>query len=982
MADLSAISPDRIQALEEALESIGISVGDVDGVADDGLKVGILTGLNTLNRIFGSGEAIEDYDAEQVAQLKQFVETFIEGDGTTSQFDMLKALVDRDFAKLGIDGTLNPLHGFARGIINGHFEGKTAAEALPGLLRDLSTREGYEFIGELLDKIPPNILADLPSALEFIDKAKDHMTVIDLMAEGGFFVEKVDPEVIANADPVEQQKSVIEQVETALGIETPDGQWGKAEQQALLAKIKQMQEKDSKWAGQKNGVYSDEFAAHVLSDPGFSEEEKKLFENLGTLKTQGVELVAPADEPFTPEDINGIEAMLVMMTPYVQEKYEEEKLRAERLIEAIQGGKASELEIKHAVKAIAEAEEVLKEGSGASAEEIAAAEAKKAEAEEYLDRTNLGRDIGDFIDGFLFLGESHFGRDDYGRRMVQIGQNWAIDQIQARLDTFNDLPDVSRFTLGDGRLDMVEQTALQGILVLMSEKFGIQGLDRWDYTPELGQKLKNGILGLSLDEKEELFEVFKLTKPEGYGEMSAEDKTKALDVLLVPKIDGLLELLDRAEAAGVLVPHQLYQREDVEIPDVTVEIFEEFLNGKTDTLNAHYHQEQATPVEREMMNLLVYDFTEGLDIHSLFGEDIDNLPDINAIDPTQTMAERFEAMYQEGIDLNDMYDMLETLPFGTDERREQFELLFKTLEMLEEGIDDEDAYIKHLVELEKAKFSKDLIDKIRDAQEKGDVSVEILASIYANGVSEINANPEAGSDYLFRKQRSVIMDPRLKDFTINDGSVTAKEIFELHKDQVNNFQKPVTYEPIFFKDDNGVPYVGVVDIESRIFQIEVLDLEGWKKVVAENPKQPGENDYAYNLRLDEALSDVSGYDLIYQNLFESSQATFNTGSFMDFPNSGIAAGIQSFDEVKATIGGIVQEREDIAEAELEKRRTPEAPAYLRPNFKDVAGTFTEEEKPEPDALDVYDDNAVDADVGGSTFVPSAPAPGLETNVGR
>ncbi len=1016
MADVSAIPTEDIQKLEEALVSIGIPVGNVDGTPDEDLKVGILTGLTTLNRIFGDETPVTKYDAKQVAELKKSLNEFVQGNGTDpSTFTLLKALAERDFAALGLnDSSMNPLATnfdpadassdlAARGIINSHFNNKTSAEAMPGLLRAIAEMPGYEHLAPLIEKIPPNVMADIPAALTFIENAQEYLKTTDQMNAVGFFVKPVEEGALAKADPVKQQEAVVAQVDAALGVTSGDDTSQDTSKQAsrqaaIKAKIAKMQKDDPEWAGAKDGIYTAEFAERVLNNPNTSEADKAFIQNVRTLQNQGVQLVAQDDEPLKPTDITTVETMLVKLTPYVQEKYEEERARAKRLIDSIKKGRASELEIKHATKALKEAEEVLKKAEEAkqdssiespAKEEIAEARKKKEDAEHYLERSGLGRDIGAFIDNFIFLGETHFGRDDYGRRLVEIGEKWAIDQIQARLDNFNDLPDPSRFKLGDGRLDLVEQTALQGILVLMSEKFGVTGLDRWDYTPGLGKKIKNGILGMSLSEKEELLDTLGFKKPDGYDDLDEREKGVALDKEIGDAMDQLLEVLNRVEAANILVPQQLYYREEATIPEATIEIFRDYILGRDAFVIEHAKGTHTVPAieamsenQLKVLNLLTYEFTQGFDIPSLLGENVDGLSNLQPIDTSKSAAERFEAVYQQGVDLNEMFDTMETLPFGTGVRREQYQLLLKSIEMLEDSAASDDDFMRLYAELEAAKFSKELIQKIREAQEKGNVTVGILASIFGDGVAAINANPEAGSEYLFRRDRTVIIDPRLDNFTIQSQgkTITAKEIFQLHKDQVNNFRKPTRYEPLFFKDDNGTMFVGALDVESNIFQIEPVDLQKWEQIVNDTPKKPGENNRDYNIRLDKALSSVSGYDLIYQRLFEKGQATFNLGSFMKFPGGQLVNDVKSYAEMQEHVGGLVRERQDkIAEAQKEAA-TPTAPAYLKENFNTVTdGKFTHE----PDALDTYEENPVDrppADrydaevIGISAGLPKQPTP--------
>ena len=290
--------------------------------------------------------------------------------------------------------------------------------------------------------------------------------------------------------------------------------------------------------------------------------------------------------------------------------------------------------------------------------------------------------------------------------------------------------------------------------------------------------------------------------------------------------------------------------------------------------------------------------------------------------------------------LSNWVKMVETMPFGTDARRQMFRKL--------------------LEDMEKA--------------EAENATVAILASMFSKGMVEINNHPEGGSDYLKIVDRPNTIDPRLSDFSIKVGEdeVNADELYRLHKADQNDYKVIAgsPYTPSYFKDENGHIYVAGMDVVSRTFQVERLDLDAWRKVLAETPKRPDENGFAYEARLDEKLQDVSGYNIIFQNMTDRRlRAKFGSG-MTSFPSEDFENSVPTFAEFKARVGDAV------AETGVE--------ASVKNQFDEAVGSEAEDRQPEDRApsLDEYTETSNDHDKSGLNHDGSS-SPAIQTgNTGR
>lgn len=771
---------------------------------------------------------------------------------------------------------------------------------------ELLTEENIDAWFEVIEDIAPEPIEDQEERAEIV-QGLDAEDEAERQAEEA-----------ARAAAEQEAADRLMAVETVLvGADAADGVWGDEERAALIVMIQGMQtgaRETGAWDGPANGIYTDAFRDFVLAeDSPFSDDQRQLFEQLAELDNDGHVLVNADDIPVNSADVQaaisgtgdptdlGIEGLLQVLTPYVQSQLDAEIARAEALIETIESGRASPDELQAAASVL---------------EDPDASEEDKEEAREYLRQTGVGENIAAFIDEFLLLGQH-----DWGSQLVEAGQRWAVETIRGRIAAYNDLPSVDSFTIGDGRLDIHEQTALQGILFLMAEELGIPGEDNWRYTPQLGEAILSRLPSLPLEQKEELIlmvlgdsDVTLSDIIEGYDDLSDVEKNEQLGLLITENLQTYIDHLDTAYEAGILTQAQLYMTEDMRIPPLTEEIFSEFVQGHNDSLNSHYEQDAATADDVAMLNLLVHEFTEGLDLADLQIEGFEPMDtDIFGTD-AESIAARFQEMYREDVDLEKLGQMVETLPFGTDTRRQMFRTLLQEME----------------------------------EQERQGTTVAILATMFGEGIVAINEHAGGGSGYIYVEQRPITIDPRLDNFSLSvDGAeISAEEIFALHRAENNNFEFGQRYQPSYFRAEDGNIYVAAIDIESRVFQIEQLDLDGWRTTVASNP------DGFY-----EALEDVSGYALIFQNMDDPQFRAMYGYSPESFPDDFALDSVPSLSEFQSEVSALARERtlEDL-ETMLEAARPPGVGDDFSEAADPASGSTPEPRAP---SLDEYGRNFVD-----------------------
>ncbi|MFK7839504.1 MAG: hypothetical protein AB8B83_04165 [Bdellovibrionales bacterium] len=679
----------------------------------------------------------------------------------------------------------------------------------------------------------------------------------------------------------------IRSVEATIGIVEPDGVWGVNEQNALLAYIADIQSEQEAWLGTKDGYLTSEFLAFIRGEytdsngnvlGSFTDEQRAFLDEIDALRFDIDDLLPEAPNVHTPivieSAVDNVEQGLLRLVPLVQRELDAQRAQAEGLIESIQGGAASQMERDAAERVLRELS--VKEPSEITPEDVTAME----EAQAVLDQSNIANNIGDFVDDFLGLGTTTLGQ-----RMVEAGKSWSIDMVRGQLAGIHDLPSVDSFNIGDGRLDINEQRALQGVTYLLARRFGIGGNDNWHYTPELGQQLLARFGQLDDDEKllllsdEDRAAYDRITDEAAKATFLNErfEAEQARIVALIGSMDTLYE-------AGVLVPQRLYYAEDIAIPEVTHEIFDDYIMGNDDP-HTGTPIAAATPEELNMLNVFVYEFTQGLDLSAIMDTDDEDYvfpAGLEPIDASLTMAQRFAAHFREGMDTQEMLGMIDTIPFGTDERREEIRTVVETASQA----------------------------VARRKEEDPDVSVEILASIFGNameaGLTSMNEDPTMGSDYRFIGDRALVIDPRLGETIHPSSSINVQEVFDAHMLQNDNtYDDENDYDPTFFKDENGDIYVAAIDYESNVFTIQELDFGHWRQVVNSTPMQPGENRRDYLERLDDALGEVSGHDLMYQNNHDLyRQVTLMRGvAAHDFPDymQSRSADILSFDGVQQQI---------------------------------------------------------------------------------
>ncbi|NCT40235.1 MAG: hypothetical protein GW778_01040 [Alphaproteobacteria bacterium] len=907
MADLSEIPENDIRSLERAMRVFGDSDITLDGNPADITPARLVPFLDKISRAFGhTGTDFaqgDRFDAAQFVNPESFEQSFKDISETIKGFrDSPHLGLIREIRSDSPDYGAIEEHLTAIGIPNPSDVTESIKGGLQRFDADTVIHNRYFGVLSTAASSDPNfaklreILGDqaidnIEQTIAVMDQSDTWMGVInayrpevpagpndtaELDASAAAIAAEIDVNQAASSDAKTDR---IKAVETLLGVEA-DGVWGAEEQNALKTRIAEMQNNDPTWVGRKDGVMTAKFAEYVLGDvPGydnFNDADKAFIQQINGLKLDNVPLSADVQDPVTSNDVTAaikvVQEGLGRLVPIVQGELDQKRAQAEGLIDSINGTRASQMQRDAA-------EEQLARLSNKSEGELTDEDRQVIEeAQGVLDQSSTADNIGNFIDGFLGLGYTSLGH-----RLVQTGKEWSTNMIRGQLAGIDDLPAVDSLNLTDDRLDINEQRALQGVTYLLARKFGVPGNDHWHYTPELGAQLLAKFENLDDDEKLLLLDDEKRAAYNAKGDDAS--RKSFLDAQFEEEKNNTIALMaamDTLYEAGVLVPQRLYHAEEIIIAPFTRTIFDEYMHG-ADKPFAGEPRLPASTQDLNMLNEMVYEFTQGLDLAAVMDEGYVFPVGIDAIDPTQTIAERFKARYQEGIDSDAMLGLLDTLPFGTQARRDQMKAV-----------------------------SQSSLDAVKAKKEEDpDVSADVLAAIYGNameaGINAMNDNPDMASDYLFVGQRPLMVDPRLGDTISPDSNISVADVIDLHEKQDQFFGDDpfmYNYEPVFFKGEDGKTYVAAQDYLSNVLTVQEVDLEHWDQVLRDTPKLPGENQHAFDVRLDEALSQVKGHDLIFQNNFEENQATLVNGtSATRFPDLLRARNVQSFDVVKAEITG-------------------------------------------------------------------------------
>lgn len=509
-----------------------------------------------------------------------------------------------------------------------------------------------------------------------------------------------------------------------------------------------------------------------------------------------------------------------------------------------------------------------------------------------------GSAFKDFVNAYKLGSFPGSGTDDF----IDSGYQGLRDAVTAPMLKYFDVPEQG--VMGDGILDMNDQAALQGVLYLFSAHLGIFGDDNWKYSPELGQRILQGIDKANFDTVESTYlSMLDLETEEGLAEKAEYDALddKGKQEFLKEKrseirdqIVALIGALDVLDGAGVLVDQRLYTDTHYAVPEEAQEIFQEYISAATS-------DNPLGAAQIGFLNGLVHQSTGGLSLRDSVGGDFALPNDLRNFDPTQSVAENLTAFYVDGfnavgatsaedfenkINASELVDMIETLPFGTDERRAAFDA----------------AMIAAFAAAKKADQD--------NADPNADITA-ILGTAFAESMQtsmeQINADPTMGADYLYIHARPIQIDPRMDEMSY--GGFSVNEAFAEYNKQNQNAFEFEQNEALFIKGDDGRTYIGSVDLESRLFQVKDLNLEALTASI-----EAGNRDY-------ESLAAISpGFDLVFQQGEWGTWSRFM--SYEDFPRD-VLGRIESFDALKQSIDTAVKAE---AEALIPEPITPVGPA--------------------------------------------------------
>lgn len=565
-------------------------------------------------------------------------------------------------------------------------------------------------------------------------------------------------------------------------------------------------------------------------------------------------VVAPLDPIATA--IANVEFGLKILVPVVQAELDKKRGEAQALINQIDGQVSTE-----EFDRLYRERQALIERLEEMPEEKVLERATMSGKIQILTGQMSGGDsnIAQFIDNFLLTTVD----SDLGRRMVETGRNWAGNAVRSRLVGIHDIPEPG--AIGDGVLDMHDQAALQGTLFLLATNFNLRVDDKWRYRPELGKLLIEKLDKSSFEDQEMLVLGFMEQANDAadlaaYETMDTAQKTVFLKQKMAEnkgQITLFITSLDTLYAAGLLVDKQLYSSRPLEIAPFVQNIFHEYIKTGNDQISAAHVG---------LLNGLVNEFTEGIGLQDAVGKGFGLPSGMKAIagNMTQLFQDAFDdvgatsvADFESKLDKDHMLSMIETLPFGSVDRREAFKgavnKAFDAARQAEAANEDDAVNIAVLVS---AAFGQSL----------------------EGSMSAINADPKMHSEYLFSSDRPVLMHPDLADksFEIEDGSsMDAQSVFDVYKRINNGFEsrdvpgaplEEIDHKPLYFKDENGEIYIAMIDAQSYVLDIQPLNIDVLEQAIKDGVGYDG-------------LVEISpGYGLAFQDMGDN--PPWNIGTSM------------------------------------------------------------------------------------------------------
>lgn len=777
MADLSALPTNTVKTFEQLAQFLGAEGITVDGDASEIGEAQVVDVLDKFSRALG-GEAVTvaDFtDPEKQAAIVERVKTSVEEFRDSPQMKLFgEVLKGKDVANPEL---------IAKHVQDMGLTGATAA-VVPTLAMGL------------LQSMPSPAAA----AAQLLSMAEEESPELQKIKEilGPDVLGKVD-QTIAFLQSSDDWFEVVRAVGDAVVVAVPDA---------------------------ATGVAADDIAVAPVAEPVVSDATP----DDGHVS----DLVTPAGPASTDTNaaaIFNVETRLFALVPVIQGELDKQRGKAAALIDEIDGKVSPE-----------RLEEIIEERRGLQTQMDALDSVDPLSPEQFSKRVDLSArynvltaemsggdsNIAQFIDNFL-LGTIE---SDLGHRIVEMGKGWAKGAIHSNFVGIYDIPPMGPI---DGVLDMHDQAALQGTLFLLSKNFNIRLEDTWRYRPELGKILTDKLEKASFEDQEKLVLGFMKGDATGlaaYEEMSKEEKVAFLKQKMVEYKDEITEFissLDTLHAAGLLVDKQLYSLKPLAVAPVVQDIFRDYIGTGDEQISAEH---------AGFLNGLVNEFTEGIGLKDAVGKGFSLPGGMKAFagDMTEFYREAFDdagatsaAGFESTLDKDHMLAMIETMPFGSVERREAFKAAvnkaFDAARQAEAANNDDAANIAVLTS---AAFGQSL----------------------ATSMAEINADPKMHSNYLFSSDRPVLMHPDLDDkvFEIEDGSsMSSKDVFAIYKRVNNDFEsrdepgKPleeIDHQPLYFKDEAGNVYIAMIDAQSYVLDIQPLNIDA----------------------LDQAIKDGVGYD--------------------------------------------------------------------------------------------------------------------------
>lgn len=450
-----------------------------------------------------------------------------------------------------------------------------------------------------------------------------------------------------------------------------------------------------------------------------------------------------------------------------------------------------------------------------------------------------------------------------------LAQLFAKDLVDQRIPGLGDNPP-------NGRLELREQAAIQGIMMVLSHQhvLGVPGAlgikngksKPFLYTPDKGNFIKHALRNIDKD-----------NPPMFLRGMDEKQQKQFYDMIEGGKLDLFIDALDHLSSNDQLAAYQIFQGQGLGYSPVTKDI----LKSEVERLNA------ANPDAVGLLDTLILSYTRTEGINNILNTE-DNI-DLK-IEGTLSPAQRLEDFYKKARDHHEK---------NNQSSGESFEVFLirtlRTMEAMPFGYDHQ-----------RKAFRDGLEAALRSAATETDP--DKAAATFARGVhgamDKVLENDEHVA-YSHRHDVTPRLHPDVYDFpdiTSGGKTFTKDDIINAYNDlhvaradeeeqKYGRTRLLINHEALCFADDDGNKYIAVIDKHSMTFNIQKLDLTYFHEQTKDLPAEEVHN--YIKEHVDEFRKNDPAFALMFPgHNYPSLSSSY--GNFYDYAQGKLNGGYRDF----------------------------------------------------------------------------------------